>query len=290
MACQAQHGQKNMAMKWDMNIWKVEENTWQQKKKNNTTCSIEFINIYSAHSTSIQALSINWRNSMFIALLHGAPSCHTKWLLNNFSHRSTYMNASQTLEFKGQILAPVGAVLTLQWSSKVLQTALEDLKSLPDSKILRGATKWSRYSWYLQRSSEIPDIEISMQIGNQISQQVGSAMSAAWMFNPWRTNSGRCDNYRAIGSPHQLSVIWIFWWQLFSVDQNVDAECNNRPCIALFDLVWVATKSLDSQVEFEIIWTWQSSKMWTSRGCTLIQGHLGVRLFIAARHITTLLP
>ena len=69
--------------------------------------------------------------------------------------------------------------------------------------------------WLLTVSPEIPNIEISMQIGNQISQQVGSAMSAAaWMFNPWRTNWLDVVGVTTIlttiilsYTPHRVSVI-----------------------------------------------------------------------------------
>ena len=41
------------------------------------------------------------------------------------------------------------------------------------------------------------------------AQQVGSAKSAAaWMFNPWRTNSGQCDNYLTTDTTTDLASLW----------------------------------------------------------------------------------
>lgn len=251
-----------------MNMWKLEEKLATKKRKAielYTTC-IESINVIQRLQckTLIQALWVS-RNSMLA--LHGAPLTKNG-LLNNFSERSTYVNASQTLEFKGQILAP--------WFW------LNEQSSASCYSTLRG----HQMIWLLTVSRcklETKSHNRSVVPCQQLLGCLTHGGQTGWMW-----------------------LVWQLYWQLSYYHNSTPGVCDlNLPMATLLSgskcwwqqqtvsyqwLVWSCL--LDSQVEFEIVWSLKLTKLQNVDFLRLhvVPGSSWSAPLHSARHIATLWP
>ena len=161
MACQG-HG-KNNTWPWIHEHVETWRETGNKKKKSDRTI-YNLYWIYQRHSTSTVQNSDT--SSMGLEKLNASASWSSideKWPFEQLLRAEHLRECQPNVGI--QRSNPGTVVLTQR---TVIGQLLQHFEGAPNDLATHG---------------------ISLQIGNQISQQVGSAMSAAaWMFNPWRTN------------------------------------------------------------------------------------------------------